>query len=639
MDCPRPPKVFWATGEGLSQYQQPADKSLRDHPSKWPRLCLSLDQESSNICAAGYLDRALNLCLEKWWDLPHGCWRDIIASLKVAGLWSCTLVCLIGYNCPMGPWTDDARYHQCVGAMQHLMQGGNPHRCPLFQGMFADLHAEMIADGFTPDPAASDAETAVWNELARNTVWENKGDKVSLNRFMGVTKKASVECRHWFRRGFAYTYLCLEAGFFGGAKFRRLMQKDPLAGAPGSSTSAKRITDVEKTLRSACANTVVIAALVYSNTDFLFKQKIIVGLVAPLHDWHSQQVKACRSASGTQVFLADQVTGGFLQTLSQVAAVTQNAGELARMGFALPVKPLGARSGADDLMRDIVRENEFAVELGTLALSLIGHRAKRCAFFLRGWPGRSAAFLAGGNVAKKHMSEFQKDIAAYDLLKDLELPQAAPILERSTFDTCAVQQLRHLAQEGDYELTEGFLKWVGEANLKNITTMLSEDAFNRQKHKTSRQQSHKAREQRAFGTLIDKQVLSKVHGYNEVKAQASNHHSRTEKLPSSAFRASFGGSSIDDMVKVIGRNEGAKPHWYSPGVDALPSEHLDLHLVRWCGDHQCLQLLGQAWLGMFAKASHQILLRVVTEQDACGCRQQSCYGACAGQLGWASRLP
>ena len=94
----------------------------------------------------GFMKNYLKLNVEAWWDLSHGNWRDIIGSLKMAGLWNNMLVSLIAYNVPCGPWADDQRYHQCKEALAHLFDHHSPQGCPLYLNMLDTLRepAESI---------------------------------------------------------------------------------------------------------------------------------------------------------------------------------------------------------------------------------------------------------------------------------------------------------------------------------------------------------------------------------------------------------------------------------------------------------------------------------------------------------------
>lgn len=468
-----------ATGAGLVQYQRAEpDDSLPD-PELWPRLVVATDQEASNISALGFLERSMKLNMEKSWDFSHSNWRDLIGALKAADLWVTTVLCLVAYNAPCGPWADDMRWHQVQTAMRHLGQQGFSE-CPLFMGMLGSLMDEVRAE----DPSAIDAENpeqSLWDHLFRECSWHLKGDKVVLNRFMGARRKAAVETSKWGRRGFAYAYTCLECDFFKGSKFRKLMVKNAECCDPGqSSTSQKKNEAIEKALRSACQNVAVIAALVFNSPDMCTRQKIFHIASEPIDSWHSLQSKSCRSTHGTRAFLVDQVgRGGFLQAMSEVLAILVDLPKLSKLGFTVLNTQYAAMPQVDRSLA-ILREGDFAQELGVFVVSLVACRLKRMAYLLRGWPSRCAAFLVDGNAADEYIAGFRKDWGAYQYFADNQhLVGVSAIVERSVFKLRSVLQLRLLLEKHDYSMTEPLRAWLTRANSKCAGSLVIEDGFKR----------------------------------------------------------------------------------------------------------------------------------------------------------------
>lgn len=305
--CPLPPppdletntpKVRLATKKGLVQYQLAPSPADRPHPALWPKLTLSIDQESSGVCATVYMERQLGLNIEKCWDLSHSVWRDTIMSLKMCDLWTTTILCLIAYNLPSGPWSSDARYHEVRQGMRHLHRTSSPYDNALFMSQLPGLIDEMKREDLLNHPRPTEA---LWDAVFETAPWEVKGSKCVLNRFFGVRRRAKEETARWKQRAFAYQFLCIEQGFFRGARFQQLAMRDDVgAGQPGSSTSARRTSEHERTLRSACANCAVIAALVYGNDDNAFRQRVFWVTSQPLDTWHGLQSSSCRSVWETR---------------------------------------------------------------------------------------------------------------------------------------------------------------------------------------------------------------------------------------------------------------------------------------------------------------------------------------------------
>ena len=64
---------------------------------------------------------------------------------------------------------------------------------------------------------------------------------------------------------------------------------------------------------------------------------------------------------------------------------------------------------------------------------------------------------------------------------------------------------------------------------------------------------------RCFGVLLEKQVLGKVHGYDEISGSQIN-LPRAARLDANLFQGTPGTSSLK-LSDIIGNQP--KPHWYS----------------------------------------------------------------------------
>ena len=165
------------------------------------------------------------------------------------------------------------------------------------------------------------------------------------------------------------------------------------------------------------------------------------------------------------------------------------------------------------LAPQLLRENEQADDMGHLALALTYCRMKRMLYFWRGWPNRDAEFLGPQGQAVLH--EFKKDFDLYEKYKESTDPAIQKVVQRSSFTDVAVIQLVRIAQAHQWQLTPELKAWIQKACEKNVTSLINEDGFNRQKNRTTMSKTHKGRPQRAFGTLLDEHVADKVHHYVE----------------------------------------------------------------------------------------------------------------------------
>lgn len=144
--------------------------------------------------------------------------------------------------------------------------------------------------------------------------------------------------------------------------------------------------------------------------------------------------------------------------------------------------------------------------------------------------------------------------------------------------------------------------------IKGITsTQLIEDTFNFQKNsKVIKGKKKFRRPEKAYGVVLARQVLSKVHRYHEPPIDAPLSH-RSVRLPGSAFQPvdkPAGDFPIGQIVSTV-----QKSPWYSPSAANWSQAHADLALLRDVSISGSWASLSTAWLGVLCQRKHKILLR------------------------------
>lgn len=109
------------------------------------------------------------------------------------------------------------------------------------------------------------------------------------------------------------------------------------------------------------------------------------------------------------------------------------------------------------------------------------------------------------------------------------------VVDRSCMKFVACQQLAAICADSAWQLAPALLAWLSRSHSKLASTQAVEDAVHHQKGKVDKQNSHRAREQRAFGQLLEKGVLGSRHRYDEIDPTPMQQR-RGEKLCPSAFR-------------------------------------------------------------------------------------------------------
>lgn len=223
--------------------------------------------------------------------------------------------------------------------------------------------------------------------------------------------------------------------------------------------------------------------------------------------------------------------------------------------------------------------------------------------------------LAPGTGAQV-LDDLRLDLRAFRAFEEAShWPGAQAVVGRSSFHLMSVLQLFGMCEDSAWELREPLRSWLEDATHKNVSSLLCEDGFHFQKASVERGSNNKCREQRAFGKLLEQEVMSSSHAFKEVEPVVTS-AGRTDMLDASAFRPSLKGTKLEDMKRIVGTTTNARPFWYSPGVESLCVEHADLPLMRWCHKHGRIAEVGNAWLSVLLKSEHRILVRTVVDGRA-----------------------
>ncbi len=152
------------------------------------------------------------------------------------------------------------------------------------------------------------------------------------------------------------------------------------------------------------------------------------------------------------------------------------------------------------------------------------------------------------------------------------------------------------------------IKTLVSNKIMGITsTQLVEDCFNFQKNsKVVKGKKKFRRPEKTMGVILARQVLSKVHRYQEPTVDAPLSQ-RCVRLPATAFQPEAkpqkGGFPANQIVSTV-----AKAPWYSPPANSFTQQHADLALLSDASSSGKWPLLSSAWLGCLCKHKHKILL-------------------------------
>lgn len=146
-------------------------------------------------------------------------------------------------------------------------------------------------------------------------------------------------------------------------------------------TAAKE-TEAESVLKRAAKNLLVVSTLMLAGESNQVRQRATLAVMTPLEKWHGTQNAFLRKTTATLPWLVAQLRGEFWDPLIAICRVLRSPGNLRHIGFAVGRGDwLGSDPGSSF-------DDDYAENLGSLALAALGCRMRRCLWMLKGWDCR-----------------------------------------------------------------------------------------------------------------------------------------------------------------------------------------------------------------------------------------------------------
>ena len=285
------------TGHGLEYYRIPTDDS---DPFTWPTLSMAQDQCGDGTCcqsafAYGWHDDA-KYNLDRTDDNSHGGTNDVKNTIKEVGLWHHQLMCCVASSAPFSPFGDGTRRVQVWEAVQELFE---IHTVAADEPMLVSHLGELL---FERGELWRLEEPGILEEvrdgLKHDPIWTERGQKLSLNRFLATVHHAIAEKPKWTKRLMGLLYAGIKLGFITEKLMHKVDADQMLAKQKKTEQPEKESTkrdDVSAALRKHTVNNLALATLFYGNYENRTKQSIIATVCAPVLDWHVKQNRECRS--------------------------------------------------------------------------------------------------------------------------------------------------------------------------------------------------------------------------------------------------------------------------------------------------------------------------------------------------------
>lgn len=551
------------------------------------------------VAAFFYLSRHLQYNVDLAVDGSHGANNDLWLFLGAIGAKQLCLMLLISFNIPHGPWSEDARFSQCATAFSSLLEEQDAASCPLFQNMLP----QMLNESAAKDLAGDDTAQNLWSYLMSENPFMRTNSKLVKSRFMAFCRFARQEAKHFTLRAFVYIYVCLEMGWLSSWQAKAVS----VLGAPNGefatgSTSSKREAAEEKALRQSCQNHMVLAAVTFGQYENGRKLRAILQLTLPLEEWHSHQNTFLRSVSASVSWSLDQVSGGFMAHLVDIARATQQEASLTEVPFILP-RVAQLAQPLDDM--EIDAEDSLATMMCDGALSLCGFRLMRHTWQIRGWPSRLILLLRPA-IADLALQSFRKDYNNFMALSSNPHGFAGmkALTSRSVFHLTCVRQCVETAKAHEWTVSPALVEHVRMSQSRLLGSQIVEDGFNRQKNAV-RMANRRGTVQRSMSSLMEAHVLDQVHHFTPLPASSSA-MPRGDCLPDSVFRAQLQ-SLPKELLGVMGKR--ASVDWYTSTPHMYCRPFADLAMSDFVHRFGLERMVDNAWLGCIFSARHHVLVR------------------------------
>lgn len=476
----------------------------------WPRLSISVDQASDNICAVHAMKYLKQMNIGEWWCFSHGVHNDLKCRDQSCSVYPLLLVCLVVLNLPHGPEREeDMRYEQLAGCMQWYLQEFSPQTSTLFQARVANMHEELAAAGLLETSSGAHPDELVWEFLQRRWAAPKKGYRIKTCEFMRIHRSLKELVDLWNCLLFEREVLGLEMDFFTGKDFKKGIGLDEgtvRETGQVASTSGSALVDA-KLLRSCGRNGVAVSAVVLSSPVNRRIVSIMYSAGAPMCAWESAESKACRASDTAHKWWMSQAQGDFASGLIDVFRTMGDLSVQRCCGFldfeGLPREDVLAMRSSEDELADLH---------GRLCMSLICNRWRRCFQKIMGWPGKCFRMCLGAAQMEATIAEFKRDRVAFDSLASVpQRPKELDnMLARSPFHTTSVKQWHAAFRSSQWQPHPDFVALAFEHTNCFMHSELPKNIFNVAKNARQLKGSKRFRRaERAMAMALSRGTLYK----------------------------------------------------------------------------------------------------------------------------------
>lgn len=600
--------------DGLNHFR-PGDGGCWRTWRTMPHLTIVSDQGSDCISAlfAAALHPELSLNVTCMWDPCHGAHRDVMKMWRDAGLFSFVLLALMAMNLPHGPDETDMRFMQVRQAMKECFDVHRASSCELFLGLVPELASSLASEVEVGE--SESLEDALWRWLSNLSYFARKGHNTNLNRFMGFAKDSTTFVRHWWAACFQAEYTALELDMLGSSQLRKRIQAKPTGGDPAAlpSTGGAARTVDDRTLKSCCQNSLVVAVMFLSEASNFRALCMGTAAAQPVLAWHTEQSRLNRDVHTSCEWMRSQVESKFMEQVCQVYLVLENEEALKQCGF-LEVGAAGSRVAQPSEAQCFV-EDDAAELFGAFCWMLATARQTRTLWMTSQWPVACCRFLSGGREAEEAVAEFRKDYEIFEALRSRSVQDSLTraVIERSPFVLHSVRQVAMALAESQWVLAPDVLSMIRKRFSCIVSTQAVEDVNNIQKNeKASRTKSAAPRfrtPQTSMAAALKKNVVGTMHKYTPM-ATDQPVPGRATVLVRDNFFADRKHESQKFGALVTTSQKAAH---FSPGPGDIGKPAADMAMLREAHDTGNLLNLSDCVCVFFAEVEHKVCFKVAED--------------------------
>jgi hypothetical protein len=496
-----------------------------------PVLSVAMDQCSVGVSAASFCNFHLGLRVEPIYDPAHRTWNSERAGLISAGFFEMVLLFTLPYNLNYGPWLGSAWWRHIQGAAREYKSQAGAIDDPLFRRFLPKIAADRMEGDMVTDPLWVQER---WADLGRTRATESKGPKMALCRWYSFQDCFRYWDPHHHTRLLCMLYWAISSDLLTEESESRSLALKPLKIISEAEKVTMREARMKTTsLHAQGKNQLHVATLVLLNGNLQRQGRLAYTMMTHMRRHHSHQTESMRSPAACWKWYAEMACGSALEPLLGTFRALADPAELQYMFFALSPAELPLASGAElggPLTED---ENRWATDALLLACHLTWHRLRHLMWHLEGYPGQMAFCLSAdpGHVAQG-LDIMRQTKVVWDAAQESGIPRAKKSAAKNYMNKEVVKLAFSWVGASGYTMVPSALQEVCKTLFRAGGTKVVEDCFQRMRVKESRGQiSLAVSPGSAWFSIIQQQVLGKVHSFKEVQYNRCSYQRYLQELP------------------------------------------------------------------------------------------------------------